>query len=181
MLTQEDPKVYVSFRHLRLMERRLTIGSMKANNRKTEQCSSQISSPPHLQPQPLLILLQLVPRRTLDLIQLSLELMFINRTSFQTSQRFLRFMFTAHDHQPSRRFREEDDHDGLYCWSDEEYCKRDLVGTFVEHCMSAKINGGASDGSDGEHHLVEAEDDSAEVSWCCFMDVELGEGEEPAD
>lgn len=86
---------------------------MEADNGETEKCSSKVCSSPHLKEQPLLILLELISRRATNLIQLSLELMFVNMVVSKSSECFLGFLFLALDHEPTRTFGKEDDHNGL--------------------------------------------------------------------
>jgi hypothetical protein len=154
---------------------------MEADNRETEKCSAEIGSTPHLQEQPLLVLLNLIPSRTTNFIQLGLKFMFVDVVITKLPECFLSLLFFTLDHEPARTFWEEDNHNSLNGWGDKEDGKGDLIRAFGQDGVSSKVNARTDDGADRKHDLVESKDDATEMSWCSFLDVELREGKEPSD
>jgi hypothetical protein len=94
---------------------------------ETEKCSTGIGTISHLEEPPLLILLNLVSGRNPNIIELSLEFMFIDAVILKLSKSFLCLLFFALGHELARTLRKEDNHDGLDSRSDEENSLRDLI------------------------------------------------------
>ena len=154
---------------------------METDHSQTEKGSSTVGTTPHLHKQPLLVLLELVPCRASNLVQLSLKFVLVNIAISESSQSFLGFLFLTLDHEPSGAFGEEDDHDALDCGSHEENGQWDLIGSLAHHGVRSKVNTCACDGTDRKHDLVETEDYTPEMGRSCLVDVELGESEEPSN
>jgi len=119
--------------------------------------------------------------RDANLIKFRLELALLDAPVTELPQRCLGVVLSPLRHQPARAFGEEKEGDRLDRRYYEEDSQRNTVRLLSLHEMRAVVDGCAHDGAGGELGLVYGKRYTSEMSWGHFVNVDLSEGEEPAD
>lgn len=182
MLTQEEPNIEHLVTLLNVKVKRFrTISTMEADNSEAKEGASEVGSPPHLKPWVSTVVRNLLLGRPLDGVELGLQLSGVNLRVAESSKGVCSLLSPALHHQPARALGEEDQYRGLKNRDNEENPKRDLICPSVRQGGCPLVNGGTHDGAARQHDLVKTEGNTSEVSWRSFIDIELGEGNEPAN